>query len=307
MTFDKIEEKFIAEMIISDIESSLDQSQYGNKHGISIQHYLINMINKILTDCEKVDKQSTAVLATFIDWKDAFPRQCSKLGIEAFIKCGVRPSLIPVLINYFQERTMVVKWKGHISTERSLKGGGPQGSYFGILEYLVQSNENANCVEENSRFKFVDDLTILEKINLLLVGMSSYNFKHQVPSDIHMSNLYVQGQNLQTQNYLNDIEKWTEKQKMMLNIPKTKYMLFNFTRSQKVSTRLEINGNILENVNEIKLLGTIITDNLKWDANTRYIVKRAYARMELLRKVATFSRSIRDKLDIYKNICEKCS
>lgn len=61
---------------------------------------------------------------------------------------------------------MKVKLKGETSTERSLNGGGPQGASFGIWEYLAQSNNSAECVESDYKFKFVDDLTVLEKINL---------------------------------------------------------------------------------------------------------------------------------------------
>ena len=91
------------------------------------------------------------------------PPPMSKIGIEAFIKCGVRPSLIPLLINYFQKRSMIVKGHGVTSAERKLNGGEPQGATFGIWEYLAQSNDNANCVDKDYRYKFVDDLTILEK------------------------------------------------------------------------------------------------------------------------------------------------
>ena len=53
-----------------------------------------------------------------LDWKEAFSRQCPKLGIESFIENGVRPSLIPLMINYFQGRKMQVKWHGHLSEQR---------------------------------------------------------------------------------------------------------------------------------------------------------------------------------------------
>ena len=72
-------------------------------------------LQKILED---TDKGVNAVLATFVDWKDAFPNQCHKLGIEAFIECGVRPSVIPVLINYFQDQSVIVKWHNKQSQER---------------------------------------------------------------------------------------------------------------------------------------------------------------------------------------------
>ena len=83
-------------------------------------------------------KEAYAILATLIDWKQDCPRQCPKQGVESFMKNGVRPSLIPLLVNYFQGRQMKVKWHDHMSSERDLNGGGPQGSTFGLCVYLSQ-------------------------------------------------------------------------------------------------------------------------------------------------------------------------
>ena len=73
------------------------------------------------------------VILGMIDWSQAFDRQSHKLGIQSFIDNGVRPSLIPILINFFQDREMKVKWKGLLSKSQALPGGGPQG---GIPEEL---------------------------------------------------------------------------------------------------------------------------------------------------------------------------
>ena len=123
------------------------------------------MIDKILSDTDNNSVgEVNAVLATLYDWKEAFPRQCPKLGVEAFMKCGVRPSLIPLIISYLQDRTMVVRWHGETSSVRKLNGGGPQGATFGIWEYLAQSNDSADCVDPSRRFKFVDDLLYKKKL-----------------------------------------------------------------------------------------------------------------------------------------------
>ena len=74
---------------------------------------------------------------------------------------------------------MKVKFKNELSSVRLLNGGGPQGTFLGILEYLSQSNGNANCVPPENRFKFIDDLTALEILNLLLIGLSSLNMKNR--------------------------------------------------------------------------------------------------------------------------------
>ena len=77
---------------------------------------------------------------------------------------------------------------------------------------------------------------------------------------------------------------------MILNQKKTKVMIFNFTDKYKFTANLELNDEKLEVVNQAKLLGVIISDDLKWDKNTEYLVKKAYSRMELLRKVAEFTK-----------------
>ena len=95
---------------------------------------------------------------------------------------------------------MSVKWHGQRSVPRKVNGGGPQGATLGILEYLSQSNDCANVVSESDRFRFVDDLTVLEIVNLLTVGITSYNLKQHIPSDIPSHNQFIPPENLGSQN-----------------------------------------------------------------------------------------------------------
>ena len=48
LDFDRVYEKLISQLIISDMESSLDPAQFGNQEGISVQHYLVQMLHRIL-------------------------------------------------------------------------------------------------------------------------------------------------------------------------------------------------------------------------------------------------------------------
>jgi len=175
---DKIQEAVISKLIISDMESKIYPSQYGNQKKTSIQHYLIKMMHNIVTNVDKNSKREiNAVLATFVDWKSAYSHQCHTLGIKSFLKNGVRPSLIPLLISYFQNQNMQFKHHGVLSNPRSQPGSGAQGASLGNHEFISQTNDNANSVHVDDRFKFVYDLTALENINLLNIGLSSYNFK----------------------------------------------------------------------------------------------------------------------------------
>ena len=194
---------------------------------------------------------------------------------------------------------MSVTWHGCSSVPRKINGGGPQGATLGILEYLSQSNNSADCVSPEDRFKFIDDLTILEIINLLTIGISSFNVKAQVPSDILENNQFIPPKNLKSQDYLDEINLWTKNQKMVINQKKTKNIIFNYTRNYQFSTRLELEGEVLETVDNAKLLGTIISNDLSWNKNTETIVKKANKRMELLRKISSFGASLDELKNIY--------
>ena len=80
-----------------------------------------------------------------------------------------------------------------------MNGGGAQGATFGIWEYLAQSNSSADCVDPDYRFKFVDDLTVLEKVNLLIVGLSSFYSKSSVPNDVADHNQIIPANLLKSQ------------------------------------------------------------------------------------------------------------
>ena len=102
LTFNKIHEMVICEMLIADMSANLDPTQYGNKKRCSIVHYLIRMVQRILSETERNSRgEVNAILITFIDWKQAYSRQSHILGVKSFLANGVRPSLIPLLVSYF--------------------------------------------------------------------------------------------------------------------------------------------------------------------------------------------------------------
>ena len=91
-------------------------------------------------------------------------------------------------------------------------------------------------------------------------------------------NHFIDPEELKSQKYLDQINQWTQEQKMKINEKKTKYMIFNFTQ---FSTRLKINKQPIEMIEHTRLLGTVIQNNLSWDMNTKELIRKANARMEL--------------------------
>ena len=161
--YSKVYEDFLKDWIIDDISGNIYVGQFVGMKGSGTEHMLVCMVDRILKLLESRET-GTAVIASMVDWASAFDRQDPTLAILKFIQLGVRPSLIPILVSYLSQRTMKVKFNGEQSEEQSLVGGGPQGTLLGLIEYLVQSNDNADSVSEEDRFKYIDDLSVLEVI-----------------------------------------------------------------------------------------------------------------------------------------------
>ena len=78
-------------------------------------------------------------------------------------------------------------------------------------------------------------------------------------------------------------------------------MLFNFTYNYQFTTSFTHSGGQIDVIDQTKLLGTIITSDLKWAKNTEFLVKKANARMRLLHKIAEFPPPTEDLLTIYNS------
>ena len=170
-----------------------------------------------------------------------------------------------------------------------MKGGGPQGSTKGVLSYMSQSNNNADSVPLEDRYKYFDDLTVVEVINLLNIGLSTARVKDTVPSDLPEHNQLIDSKHLKSQKYLDSINQWTVENLMELNEKKSNAMIFNFSKNHQFTTNLRLKNKNLGIINETKLLGLILTSDLRWDKNVDYLVKDANRRMVMLHAASKFT------------------
>ena len=86
---------------------------------------------------------------------------------------------------------------------------------------------------------------------------------------------------------------------MKLNVGKSKYMLINFTKNYQVNTRLYMEAQLLQQVQETRLLGVILREDLYFKSNTSNITRNAYKGMVILHKLGKFSLPVEDLVNIY--------
>ena len=316
--FSKVAEKFVVDWLLSFIKDKIDFRQYGGMKGSSISHYLIEFISFILMNQD--NQAQTAVLACMVDYQKAFNRQNHNILITKLSDMGVPSWLLKVVMGFLSSRKMSVRFNGKTSSWKELPGGGPQGTLLGLLLFLVLINEvgfegqvnntgelltskrnikNANMIH----LKYIDDLTLAESIDLIKqlvhVPEKYRNFPdvyhgrtgHILPHDASL----VQAQ-------LKSTQKLANSDQMKINIDKTKAMLFNQCRTVDFMPNLSLDNQDIEVVEQMKLLGVIITSDLKWSANTEFIVKKAFKKLWVLRRLKEAGANRNELIDMYVKI-----
>ena len=90
---------------------------------------------------------------------------------------------------------------------------------------------------------------------------------------------------------------------MIISEKKTKAMLFNFTDNYQFSTRLQLKGQNIEIVNQMKILGTVVNSDLTWTENCRLIIKKVNNRMQLIRNIYSFGATNEEMVHLWIVFC----
>ena len=267
---------------------------------------MLDRIHKLLESTQS----SSTVIACFYDWSGAFDRVDPTIAVSKFIKLGIRSSLIPVLADFLSNRKMVVKMNGHQSDILDLIGGGPQGSILGQHTYLAASDEVPLTAEKENAFKYIDDLTVLDIIQISGI-LVDYDVWQHVPSDIATDQRFLATSAGRIQSINDDISNWTEDNLMQINTKKTNYMVINRVK-EDFATRYAINKTTtIDRVSDTKILGVWLSDDLSWYKNCKEICSKAYMRMSMLSKLKYVGLETEQLIDIYKmfirSVTEYCS
>ena len=107
--------------------------------------------------------------------------------------------------------------------------------------------------------------------------------------------------------YRSEVEavvSWCETNDLMLNVSKTKEIVIDFRKDQNIKEPLIIGGQIVEQVDNFKFLGSYISEDLKWNINCMNIIKKARQRMYFLRVLKSFRVRKQIFISFYRAIIE---
>ena len=99
---------------------------------------MVRLLNFIHTSLDNPLPHAT--LLAMVDLSKAFNRVSHQLVIEDLFAMHVPAWLLMKLISYLTGRSMVLKYKGSVSTLRFLPGSSPQGTFLGVFLFIIKFN-----------------------------------------------------------------------------------------------------------------------------------------------------------------------
>ena len=170
---------------------------------------------------------------------------------------------------FLKNRKQRVKVGQSLSDWASPNGGVPQGTLAGP-QLFVQMVSDLHTTHPD--VKYMDDATITE------IRLKSKGSELQTSAD--------------------EVCSWSATNRLGINTDKTKEMLFSFGNPPDIQPMV-MNGVEIERVKKTKLLGVMITDDLKWDLHVEYIHKKASKRLYFLRRLKRSGLSCDELIVLY--------
>ncbi len=103
-------------------------------------------------------------------------------------------------------------------------------------------------------------------------------------------------------NFVNFITIWKEESSLQLNVSKTKNMCCGANNVRAHCKPLLVNGEEVEQVGFFKYLGTDIVSQFSFDKHSDNVLKKAYQRLGLLRKLRSFNIEKDCLIVVYKSL-----
>ena len=268
----KVLEKMVAEMVLADIRPNLDPRQYGNLKGCSTTHYLVYLLDCIMKGLD--DLKPTIVSILLVDFKKAFDYVNHTVAITQLFLLGCRPNLLKFISNFLTGRCHRVRYQTSVSDYDDITCGVPQGTTLGIVVFLAVVDSLCRNVEE--RAKYVDDLTMLEIIKI----------RDRI---VHLM-----------QTYLDGLVQDCSDADVTTNPVKCECMHTCTAKRPLTYPDLHLNGTPLPLVQEVKLLGVYLNDELTWKTHIQHLVTKANKCVFILLRGKKFRFTIKSLHTMYQ-------
>ena len=212
---------------------------------------LVHLLHKCYEAC---DDLGSSLRIFLLDFSKAFDRVDHIVLMKKLVQMAVYPVLINWIADFLSNRLQRTKIDQDYSDWKYIQAGVPQGTKLGPLLFLIMVND---LNSSNDLVKFVDDSTMWKVLHS--------DSQSMLPSSVKA------------------YAEWSRDNNMKLKASKTREMSVNFSFSSPSYPPIVIDNQSANIVKHAKILGVIVSSDLKWILHVNAICKKASKRLYALR------------------------
>jgi len=216
-----------------------------HQHGFRPSHSTVTAIAEIIDNISESRDQKNVVGIYSVDLTAAFDLLRKEKLVEIMIAKSIPGYLIRIIHSYLEDRQGYVQINESRSCVREIRAGCIQGSIIGPLLFNIYTSELGNIVKPCQVVSFADDSYVIssaENEEILKARMSLT---------------------------IKDHFDWLSRIGMVCNRAKTELMVYGIPQ-----TEIEVGGERINSKSEIKVLGVLLDNNLKWESHVRKIISK---------------------------------
>ena len=200
------------------------------------------------------DNSKNFARCLFIDFTSAFNTISPTILTHLLTDTELHGNIINLVYSFMTNRSQCVVTDVGMSSSRSTSVGSPQGCVLSpvLFSLYIQHMPTPNHGSYHL-IKYADDTILLELMN------------NNVPSTLPSAAI--------------ELVDWFQRNELVLNVGKTKELIFSNARDNPICDNLMINGTSVEQVESFTYLGTVVDSKLNFKSNTEAVVKKARKRL----------------------------
>lgn len=254
----KIMESIIRDNITAHLISNkvFSKKQFGFIKGRSTVLQLLKVMD-IWTESLESGGQIDVI---YTDLEKAFDKVPHKRLISKLYSYKINKEVIKWIESFLVNRRQRVRVNGYFSSWRQVLSGIPQGSILGPLLFIIFINDLADsCTNGSDLFLYADDAKLFRHI------------QSKTDADLLQKDLL-------------DLQAWTEKWLLKLNINKCKVVSYGHQIGTNNDYYLQSEGSVstLEHLRYIKDLGVTFDSDLKFDIHINEKINKANSVLGLI-------------------------
>ena len=270
-------ERIILNELLQFVSPHLDTYQFAYRKGRSVEDATLCFVNCISSHLET---SNTYARSLFIDFSSAFNTIIPHVLINKLLLLGAPSGLCKFILDFLTERKQYVFIDGKSSSFITINIGSPQGCVLSAVLFVLYTNNLITKYKNCYIIKYADDTAIIGLID-----------------------------NGDEQDYILQVKEateWCAKHNLLLNVNKTKELIFDFRRREHHHVPLTINDAIVDIADSYKYLGTIIDDKLSWHLNTANIFSKCQQRLHFMRVLNSFGINNTILSLFYRSVVQHC-